>query len=153
MGRADMAVRVPKTLEQLGHLEAAGLWRAPDAVASLLDAARALPPPEATVVAHGDLHIRHLVVDTGGALSGVIDWGDVCRGDPSIDLSLLWSSARRPAAPTSSPRTARSRDDQLVRARVLAINLCVGPRALRPPRGDGRVEQEARAGLDRAAAL
>src|SRR3954470_2197755 len=91
MGRADMAVRVPKTLDQLGPVEAAGLWRVPESVHRLLEAARSLPKPDPVSVVHGDLHFRHLLVDDHGALSGVIDWGDVFRGDPAIDLTLLWS--------------------------------------------------------------
>ena len=28
--------------------------------------------------------------DGGGALAGVIDWGDMTSGDPAIDLACLW---------------------------------------------------------------
>jgi aminoglycoside phosphotransferase (APT) family kinase protein len=40
----------------------------------------------ATGLAHGDLHVRHLLVDEAGALAGVIDWGEVCRGHPASEL-------------------------------------------------------------------
>ena len=40
---------------------------------------------------HGDLYARHLLVDASHDLCGVIDWGDVCIGDPSIDLGIAWS--------------------------------------------------------------
>jgi aminoglycoside phosphotransferase (APT) family kinase protein len=39
---------------------------------------------------HGDLHPRHIVID-GGRLSGIIDWGDLHRGDPAVDVSLAWT--------------------------------------------------------------
>jgi aminoglycoside phosphotransferase (APT) family kinase protein len=38
---------------------------------------------------HGDLHAANVLVDDG-AISAVIDFGDVCAGDPSTDLSAAW---------------------------------------------------------------
>lgn len=38
---------------------------------------------------HGDLHIGNVLVD-GGSLSAVIDWGDICAGDPACDLQVAW---------------------------------------------------------------
>lgn len=38
---------------------------------------------------HGDLHARNVLSD-GGVVSGVIDWGDMARGDPATDLYGLW---------------------------------------------------------------
>lgn len=38
---------------------------------------------------HGDLHPLNLLVDAG-QLSAVIDFGDVCAGDPAGDLSVAW---------------------------------------------------------------
>ena len=38
---------------------------------------------------HGDLHARN-VITREGVLSGVIDWGDMARGDPAMDLYSLW---------------------------------------------------------------
>jgi aminoglycoside phosphotransferase (APT) family kinase protein len=152
MGRADMAVRVPRTVEQLTPVVEAGLWRIPDSVQRVLDAAHDLPPTDAAAVLHGDLHFRHLLVDDRGAVSGVIDWGDICRGDPSIDLSLLWSLL---------PATARADflavygpvpETRLLRARVLAISLCSVLLLYGHDEGMAAVEREALAGLERAAA-
>lgn len=39
---------------------------------------------------HGDLHALNVLVDDG-AISAVIDFGDVCAGDPATDLSAAWS--------------------------------------------------------------
>lgn len=52
-----------------------------------------LPDPQTWVagsssIVHGDLYARHLLVDEGRQLCGVIDWGDVHRGDPAGDLSV-----------------------------------------------------------------
>jgi aminoglycoside phosphotransferase (APT) family kinase protein len=38
---------------------------------------------------HGDLHPANVVV-ADGTLAGVVDFGDVCAGDPAWDLSAAW---------------------------------------------------------------
>jgi aminoglycoside phosphotransferase (APT) family kinase protein len=38
---------------------------------------------------HGDLHPANVVV-SGGGLCGVIDFGELCAGDPATDLSAAW---------------------------------------------------------------
>jgi aminoglycoside 2''-phosphotransferase len=38
---------------------------------------------------HGDLSADHVLI-RDGCLSGVIDWGDVCLGDPAHDYAALW---------------------------------------------------------------
>lgn len=38
---------------------------------------------------HGDLHSANVLVDHG-EVSAVIDWGDVCSGDPACDLAVAW---------------------------------------------------------------
>lgn len=38
-----------------------------------------------SMLLHGDLHPRH-VFTRAGVLTGIIDWGDVCGGDPLFDL-------------------------------------------------------------------
>lgn len=49
----------------------------------------------------GDTHARNVLVDDG-KLSAIIDWGDMCVGDPASDLASIWalfetSDARRAA--------------------------------------------------------
>ncbi|HEU5130174.1 MAG TPA: phosphotransferase [Glycomyces sp.] len=38
---------------------------------------------------HGDLHPANVVVEDG-TLAGVIDFGDLCSGDPAADLAAAW---------------------------------------------------------------
>jgi aminoglycoside phosphotransferase (APT) family kinase protein len=152
MGRADMAVRVPRTLEQLAPVVDAGLWRVPETVRRILDDASALPPSDSQVVVHGDLHFRHLLVDERDAPSGVIDWGDMSTGDPAIDLSLVFSLVPAAAHADFFAAYGPVRDDQLLRARVLAINLCSMLLLYGHTEGMADVEAEARAALERAAA-
>jgi aminoglycoside phosphotransferase (APT) family kinase protein len=37
---------------------------------------------------HGDLYTRHLLVDSSGAPTGIIDWGDIHCGEPALDLAI-----------------------------------------------------------------
>ncbi|MFV9505578.1 MAG: aminoglycoside phosphotransferase family protein [Oscillochloridaceae bacterium umkhey_bin13] len=53
------------------------------------EAALAAPLEHASTWIHGDLHPRNLLV-VDGQLRGVIDWGDLARGDPATDLAAFW---------------------------------------------------------------
>lgn len=41
------------------------------------------------VIIHGDLHARNILIQDSH-FSGIIDWGDVCAGDPATDLASIW---------------------------------------------------------------
>ena len=142
--RADMPYRAAMTRDWLGRL-----GRRPAGVEQVLAEAEALPPPEGEVLAHGDLHFRHMLVDDTGALAGVIDWGDVCRADPSIDLSLLWSFFPPEARSAFLAAYGPVSDAQLLRARALAINLCTILAVYGRDEAMADVEREALEGLDR----
>jgi len=121
--RADMAVRVPRARANLAQLRELRLWRSPLAVERILASAEKLPPASGELVlAHGDLHLRHVLV-ADGAIAAVIDWGDVCLADPCIDLILVWSllapAGRERFFAEYGPVTA----EQRLRSRVLAIVL------------------------------
>jgi aminoglycoside phosphotransferase (APT) family kinase protein len=149
MGRADMAVRVPKAEEQVAELEGEGLWRRPACVDRLFDAAVDLPRPEPTAIVHGDLYFRHLLVDDHDRLAGVIDWGDICRGDPAVDLSVLWSLT--PKGRREFLAVYPISDEQLLRTRILAFSLCAVLALYGHHEDMPAVKAEALIGLDRAA--
>ncbi len=44
----------------------------------------------APVWVHGDVHPGNMVVD-GSRLSALIDFGDMCGGDPACDLAIAWT--------------------------------------------------------------
>jgi aminoglycoside phosphotransferase (APT) family kinase protein len=90
--RADMAFRVEATRARVAGLAKDRIWQAPPEVNTLLSDAAGLPPSPYTTVLHGDLHARHLMVDEAGRATGVIDWGDVCVGDPAIDLAIAYAA-------------------------------------------------------------
>ncbi len=142
--RADMAYRAPYTRDlftQLGRVAPA-----------LLDDAERLPPaPEPATIAHGDLHDRQVLVHKG-RLSGVIDWVDVCRGDPSIDLIMLWTFVPPSGRAAFLAEYGDVDDATLLRARVLALMmgavLALYARDERQP----QLEQDAFAMIERALA-
>lgn len=111
LGRVDMDVRLPR-LEELGV----------DAPA-LVAAARKLPAARHTAVCHGDLHMRQLLVD-GDALTGIVDWVDVCRSDPAVDLSVAWSTLDAERRPAFCAAYGEIDEETRVRARVVAAFLC-----------------------------
>ena len=148
-GRTDLQRRATLAREQLGEVEKLGVWTVPQRVEELLAAAQGLPPPECAVLVHGDLHFRHLLVDRGAA-SGVIDWGDVCRSDPAIDLLLLWSFVPPEGRAAFLETYGPVDESQLLRARVLAIQLCAALAEYGRIEGNAGVEREAVSGLERA---
>ncbi|TMM02186.1 MAG: aminoglycoside phosphotransferase [Actinobacteria bacterium] len=150
--RADMSARVPKTREQLGELEATGLWQRPASVDRLLEAAEGLPPSEAFAVVHGDLHFRQVLVGDGSGPTGVIDWVDVCRSDPAIDLSMLWSYLPPEGREVFLSEYGAVSDEQLMRARVVGLSLSAALAHYGHHEGFRAVEREALSGLARAAA-
>jgi aminoglycoside phosphotransferase (APT) family kinase protein len=148
--RADMSDRVPKTRAQLAELDQLGLWGRRESVDRLLDEAERLTPSSRSAVVHGDLHFRQVLVDDDARLTGVIDWVDVCRSDPAIDLSMLWSylpSAGREAFLAEYGIVA---EDQLLRARVIALSLSAALAQYGHRERFPTIEREAFAGLERA---
>lgn len=147
--RADMRDRVPKTRETLAQLAALDVWHAPALVQQLLETAESLPAPlDSQAVAHGDLHFRQVLV-ANGSLSGVIDWIDICRGDPAIDLLMFWSFVPPAGRNAFLAEYGPVSDDQLLRARVLSLNVNSFLARFAHVEGLPAVEREALAGLER----
>jgi aminoglycoside phosphotransferase (APT) family kinase protein len=151
MGRGDMELRVPRTAERLAEVERLGLWRAPGSIHDLLDAARGLGAPESSALVHGDLHTRHLLVGDDCGAAGVIDWIDICRGDPAIDLPLFWSLLPAAGRAEFLDVYGTLTDAQLLRARVLALFLSGTLAVYAHHQGMANLEAEAIAGLERTA--
>ncbi len=149
-GRGDMQPRVLKTRAAFGDVQRLGLWSPSAKVLDLLATARGLPSARAPVVVHGDLHFRHLLID-GGALSGVIDWGDLCLGSRGTDLQLLWSFLPRSSRADFLSEYGSISADELLRARVLAFGLNALLALYGHQTGNEAVKMEAVASLRRAA--
>ncbi|MDN3353964.1 aminoglycoside phosphotransferase family protein [Actinomadura sp. DC4] len=65
-------------------------FRAADRARQVWDEAVSAPEWQGRPVwLHGDLHPANVVV-ADGTLAGVLDFGDMCAGDPATDLSAAW---------------------------------------------------------------
>jgi len=147
IGRADMAVRVRRTRESIAAI--ADLWQASAEAEELFGRALELSAPEPRAVCHGDLHFRQLLV-RGNLLTGIVDWVDLCRSDPGVDLSLAYGFLPPDARGEFLDEYGELDPASLVRARVLAINLMAVLARYGHDDGMPTVKAEALAGLGRA---
>jgi aminoglycoside phosphotransferase (APT) family kinase protein len=88
IARLDLARYLPRAREALDQLAYRGVVGDARPFTAILDAAPAAYAARADTLVHGDLYVRHLLVDQQNRLAGVIDWGDVHLGDPAADLMV-----------------------------------------------------------------
>ena len=146
--RAETPYRVQMTRDRLGAIEdlrPATRRRAEQILAE----AEKLAPSTTEVLLHGDLHVRHVLVEQG-TLSGVIDWGDVCVGDPSIDLLFVWSVLPPDARRGFFEEYGAIDDETALRAQALAIHVSAVLVLYARDQGLAALERETCAGLERA---
>ncbi len=74
---------------------------------------------------HGDLHPANVVV-RDGALAGVIDFGDMCAGDPATDLSAAWILLPAGAAERFIDAYEHADEATITRARGWAVVRALG---------------------------
>jgi aminoglycoside phosphotransferase (APT) family kinase protein len=91
MHRFDLSTRKPKLAEYVEKATEWGLLPDPSAMHQYLETLSSFGEVGATTLVHGDLHIRNLLVDAEGFLTGVIDWGDTHIGHPALDLTIAYS--------------------------------------------------------------
>jgi aminoglycoside phosphotransferase (APT) family kinase protein len=58
-------------------------------IRQIWDAAVQAPLDVSPTWLHGDLHPRNVLVENG-AITGIIDWGDITSGDSATDLASIW---------------------------------------------------------------
>lgn len=151
MQRAWPAARMDHTRARLRSLAESGTWAGDPAVAAVLaEGERLLPPAGEPVLVHGDLHVRHLLVDGDGRAAGVIDWGDVCLADPVVDLSLAYAAFAGPARAELLTAYGRLDGERELRARCLAIRLSALLADYAAAEGRPALLAESLAGLRRA---
>lgn len=75
---------------------------------------------------HGDLHPANVLVDGRGAVSAVIDFGDLTAGDPATDLAVAWMLFDdEPARARFLAAAGRPDEATVARARGWAVNLAL----------------------------
>jgi aminoglycoside phosphotransferase (APT) family kinase protein len=151
MRRGWPRARIDDTREQLAQLAVDGVWAGDPAVGTLLLKAESLDQPSGEpVLVHGDLHIRHLLLDVEGNAAGVIDWGDVCLADPAVDLALGYTAFTGPARAAFLKAYGGVEAEQAIRARALGIRLSAFLAAYAADVGRPGLLAEALSGLRRA---
>lgn len=109
----DTATR--RAIESAGHLidvtAATAVWE---------QALAAAPHGGPPVWVHGDLEGNCLV--RAGRLSGLVDWGSACAGDPAVDVQVVWSPLFTEASRAAFCQALGVEDDALARSRGAAIN-------------------------------
>lgn len=124
MRRADSRHVLGRARDRLARLAHDGV-ALPSRLPDLLDRAAALDPPTgAVVLVHGDLHVRHVLVDDDGTVTGVIDWGDTALGDPAVDLMIAFSAFTGPARTEFFDAYGAVDPERETRARMLAVHVC-----------------------------
>lgn len=113
-----LADRAEQFAEQLASATGQGLIPDPNAVRAVWEDAVAAPEWAGPALwLHGDLHPAN-VLTADGTFCGVIDFGDLCAGDPACDLAAWWvllpegtadrfHAAYRPAPDAATLRRAR----------------------------------------------
>lgn len=91
IGKLDMARRIPMAFENMQKLRRLRLPVDTQRLYEFLEQTDAMYAPRRAALVHGDFYIRHILIGENGALCGVIDWGDVHRGDPAVDLTIAHS--------------------------------------------------------------
>jgi aminoglycoside phosphotransferase (APT) family kinase protein len=147
--RADMPYRTEQTRDRFAQLEEAGLWSPPETALEIVEAAANLGPPDLTAVVHGDLHLRHLLVDDDGRPSAVIDWVDLSRNDPGVDFVLYWSVLPPAGRAEFHIAYGTPTEAQLLRGRILSLFLCGVLALWGDHEGVEGVKREALDGLER----
>ena len=153
IGRLDLTTRVPRALEVLGRLPPAALGVDPGVVRGIIEGSASIRAPAAQVLAHGDLYVRHLLVDEQARLCGVIDWGDLHVGNPAVDLSVAYGflpPEARPAFLRGYAQRVPAPTWWLARFRAVFHALCLLDYALQIREAD--LEREARQSLTNAVA-
>jgi aminoglycoside phosphotransferase (APT) family kinase protein len=74
---------------------------------------------------HGDLHPANVVL-SNGTLCGIIDFGEMCAGDPATDLSAAWLLLPDGAAARFFDAYASADDAAIQRARGWAVARAIG---------------------------
>ncbi|WP_191566606.1 phosphotransferase [Metabacillus idriensis] len=90
-GRLDLKKRIPMLQANIDKLKQIHKGEISDRMQHYLDSLSKMESVSAEHLVHGDLHIRNILIDKDGALSGIIDWGDTHIGDPAVDLSIVYS--------------------------------------------------------------
>ena len=92
IARLDYEGRMAALERNLAEAEEKRLWQGRASVNALIAELRETAglSEEPTVLVHGDLHVRNVLLGGDGVLTAVVDWGDAHIGSPAVDLSFAY---------------------------------------------------------------
>ncbi|MBC7290382.1 MAG: phosphotransferase [Actinotalea sp.] len=123
--RGEPAAYRDRAVDRLRRLQEQGVDVDLPALIATLDLAVDVGPRTGEpVLLHGDLHLRHLLVDARGAASGVIDWGDTGLGDPAVDLMIGYAAFVGESREAFLAAYGPLQQGTAERARALAVHVC-----------------------------
>ena len=102
-----------------------------------------VPSVGKTTLVHGDLHAENLLAE-GDELTGIIDWGEVHCGNPSLDLSIAWTFFRSAGREAILAAYGPVDDATLSLAQFHALRFAIGEEAYGRDRDDALHVAEAR---------
>lgn len=147
--RSDAARGLGRDFERLQRIGVEGIWDPPAEARELVEQAAALGSDPTLVVSHGDLHVRHLLVDAAGQATGVIDWGEVSRLHPSIDLHIAYSGFAGVAREALFAEYGSIPEEWATRARASALLYSITLALYARQRNEPDLQREAVAGIMR----
>lgn len=89
--RMNLVKRKEMLLEKIKKAEELQLMEEAHSALECLNSFIGVQVENTLTLVHGDCHIRNILVDEKGVISGIIDWGDTHIGNPAIDLSIAYS--------------------------------------------------------------
>ncbi|MFD6206605.1 phosphotransferase [Peribacillus sp. NPDC060253] len=89
--RLDVSFRQKSLMENVSTLLKLGYNDQAYAVKDFVERLGDVDVQHPITLVHGDIHIRNVLLNDEGILTGIIDWGDVHIGNPAIDFSFLYS--------------------------------------------------------------
>ncbi|UED76978.1 phosphotransferase [Brevibacillus sp. DP1.3A] len=104
------------------------------------------------VLLHGDLHVKNMLINEVGHISGIIDWGDLNVGHPGADLNVAYSFLPPQARQSFFHAYGEVDEETKILARIMAvyIPMLLWMQAL--DHNDKEVAEEARMTIRRALA-
>ncbi len=112
--------RAPSVEDRLDRLDTSGFEVDLGSVWATWNRTKEVPIDLQPTWLHADLHPRNIIVDDGVVVA-IIDWGDLCVGDPATDLAVAWMLFPNDAHESFRTTYGHTSDDTWERARAWAI--------------------------------
>lgn len=123
LGRLDPVRRIPQAHDRIAQQYGGG--EQADRNHSLVEELGHARRPQANSIVHGDLYLRHILINDQCLPCGVIDWGDIHVGDVALDLSIAFTFLPASSREAFRREYGKIEDDtwQLARFRALSYGL------------------------------